>query len=195
MSDSEKSESHDDGRLGTMPPRRVIGWICIAVVVVSLVSCVVMAGMRSEGLVQVTVTALDEAAEPRDHNIPLFKKKEALPDYQLIVNLKNGELVRLAVMPDKSAVDGLTWDLSEPVCLHDIASVRLQEKDKLISDAVTEVQITSDSVTKDNYRFDFSSKRSASVGIRSFFGTPIGSAIVAGFAIAVVLLLLSLFCI
>lgn len=154
-----------------------------------------MAALRSDGLVKVTVTALDGTTEPRDHNLPLIKKKESLPDYQVILNLTNGQHVRLGVVPDKSAVDGLTWDLSEPVCLADIAGVRLQEQDKVVSDAVTEVQITSDSVTQDGYRFDFSSKRSTSVGVRSFFGTPIGQAIVAGFAIAVLVLILSMFCV
>ena len=152
-----------------------------------------MAGVRSKGLVQVTVTVLDKASEPRDHKIPLIKQKESLPDYEILVNLNNGQQVSLGAKPDTSAADGLTWSLSDPVSLAEIASVRLQEQDKVVSDAIAEVQVTGEPVTQKGYRFDFRCERSASVGIRSFFSTPIGKAIAAGFCIAVLLMLLSMF--
>ena len=178
-----------------MSPWRLTGWLCACVIAVSVVACVIMAGIRSTGLTEITVTALDEASEPRDHNLPFIKQKEALPDYEIIVILNNGQQIRLGAKPDTSAVDGLTWNLSDPVSLAEVASVRLQDQDKVVSDAIAEVQITADSVTQGGYRFDFRSERSASVGVQSFFRTPIGMAIAAGFCIAVLLILLSVFCV
>ena len=99
----------------------------------------------------------------------------------------------MGAKPDTSAAKGLTWQVSEPVSVADVASVRLEEQDKLISDALAEVQITGDSVTANGYRFDFVTERSAVVGIKSFFGTPIGMAIVVGFCLAVVLIVVTVF--
>ena len=163
--------------------------ICIGVVVVSLLLCVVIAILRSEGLSQVTVTALEADAEPRDHGIPLIKQKDALPDYELRINLSSGESVKLGARPNTSAVKGLTWTLNEPVSVSDIVSVRLQEQDKLVSDVVAEVELTRDSVSVDNYRFDFTTAHSLSVGVQSFFRTPIGLAIAGAFFVAILITL------
>ncbi len=62
---------------------RITGRVCAVVVLVSVLACVWMAIARSRGLVAVTVTALDPAAEPSDHKIPFVKQREALPDYEL----------------------------------------------------------------------------------------------------------------
>ena len=151
-----------------------------------------MAAMRSNGLVTVTVTALDQAAEPRDRVIPLVNKKhEALPDYAVVVNLNDGQTIRLGAKPNSSAVDGLTWQLSNPVSVAEVASLRLQDQDALVSDTLAEVQITGDWAVQENYRFDFTLQRSLSVGIQSFFHTLIGKAIVAGFFVAILLMVLS----
>ncbi len=106
---------------------RLTAWLCAFVIAVSVVACVIMAAIRSTGLTQVKVTALDEASEPRDHNLPFIKRKEALPDYELTLILTNGDKVRLGAKPDTSAVDGLTWHINDPVSIADVASVRLQE--------------------------------------------------------------------
>lgn len=174
-------------------PWRLMGWLCAAVVASSVVACLVMAGVRSKGLVQITVTALDAASEPSDHNLPFVKKKEALPDYELSLILVDGRKVQLGAIPDTSAVDGLTWNVNDPVSITDVASVRLREQDKLFSDSVAEVQIDGESTTQNGYRFDFALKRSVSVGVKSFFRTPIGQAISTGFCIAVVVMVLSIF--
>ncbi|MEM7314678.1 MAG: hypothetical protein AAF497_16140, partial [Planctomycetota bacterium] len=55
--------------------------LCCGVILLSVLSCVVVAAIRSVGLTRVTVTALDKEAEPRDHDIPFVKQREALPDY------------------------------------------------------------------------------------------------------------------
>jgi len=174
-------------------PWRLAGWLCVGVIIVSVGACIVMAALRSNGLTKITVTALDAASEPRDHNLPLIKQKEALPDYELTLILTRGDKVRLGAKPDTSAVDGLTWSLSDSVSIADVASVRLREQDKVISDAVAEVQILGASTTANGYRFDFTSKRSASVGVNSFFGTPIGKAIACGLCVVVLLVILSVF--
>lgn len=178
----------------TLSPWKIAGWVCAGVVIVSVSACVIMAAIRSVGLTEVTVTALNREDEPRDHNLPLVKQKEALPDYELTVLLTNGRKLRLGTKPDSSAVDGLTWKLAEPVSVADVATVRLQERDKVISDAVAEVQVVDETVTERGYRFDFATERSTSVGVASFFVTAIGKAITAGFCIAVILLVLALFC-
>ena len=84
------------------------GRVCAGVVVASVLACVIMAAVRSTGLTEVTVTALDPDAEPRDHKLPFVKQKEALPDYQITINLDSGDQIQLGAKPDTSAADGLT---------------------------------------------------------------------------------------
>jgi len=194
MPETSETSPAENAPPTAMSPWHLIGWVCAGVIVASVVACIVLAAIRSTGLTQVTVTALDGANEPRDHKLPLFKQKEALPDYELTILLKRGDSIRLGAKPDTSAAAGLAWQLNDPVSLADVASVRLDEQDKLVSDAVAEVQIVGDSTTDKGYRFEFASERSFTVGIQSFFGTPIGQAIAAGFFIAVFLMVASNFC-
>lgn len=125
--------------------------------------------------------------------LPFINQKEALPDYEIFVNLSNGKSIRLGAKPDASATQGLTWRLADPVCVNDVATVRLQDQDEFISDPLAEVHIQDGSVVDGNYRFDFETERSIALGIRSFFATPIGMAITAGFLIAVLVLLFSMY--
>jgi hypothetical protein len=155
---------------------------------------VALSAYRSTGLTRITITALSAEAEPRDLRFPLFKQKEALPDYQVFVVLQKSGRLNLGTKPDQSAVKGINWNLPSPVSVYDIASIKLQDDDKLISDAISEVQIDEQSVTDGNYRFDFHTERSFSVGLHSFFQTPIGQAISAAFLIAVLLVIAAIFC-
>ncbi|WP_040351835.1 hypothetical protein [Blastopirellula marina] len=172
---------------------RLTQWICLCVVIVSLVACMAMAAVRSVGLTQVTVTALDQKAEPRDHLIPLVKQTEALPDYRIVINTTTGRRINLGARPNQSAIDGLTWRLSDPISIDEIASIRLEDQDKLVSDAIVEVQLSSEAVTAGNYKFEFLTERSLAVGFQSFFKTPVGIAIGTAFTLAVLLILLMLF--
>jgi len=156
---------------------------------ISVLSCIAIAAIRSNGLTQVTVTALNVDAEPRDHVIPFIKRTDALPDYQIIISLSSDRTINLGTKLNTSAIDGLTWVLNDPVSVSEVVGVRLQDQDKMIADAIAEVQITSNSVSTADYRFDFQTERSASIGVKSFFQTPIGMAISAGFFIAVLLML------
>ena len=178
---------------------RVSAWqitrlICFGVVAVSVLSCVAIAVSRSNGLTEVKVVAVDPDAEPRDHDLPLIKAHEALPDYELVVYHSSGLTTNLGTKPNTSAADGLTWTLNAPVPVCEIAGLRLQDQDKLVSDAITEVQIVSESAESDGYRFEFQTEHSASVGVQSFFRTPIGLAISAAFFLAVLLMLASAIC-
>lgn len=172
---------------------RSLKLFCLGLVVLSVLSCVGIAVSRSVGLTHVTVTALDAAAEPRDHNIPLLKQHDALPDYRLTVNTTSRSIIDLGAKPNESATDGLTWELPEPISTSDVGSIRLDDQDKVLSDAIAEVQLSSSPVTSGNYRFDFSTERSFSVGIQSFFKTPIGIAIITAFTIALLVIFLSIF--
>ena len=165
--------------------------ICLAVVVMSVLACVGIAIQNSSGLTQVKVTAIDPTAEPRDHKIPFFKQKDALPDYELIVYLNDGGRQKLGTKPNQSAAEGLQWAVSDPVSVTEISGIGLFDHDKVISDAITEVQITDDVVLAGNYKFEFTTQHSISVGVRAFFRTPIGKAISAAFFIAFLLLLLA----
>ena len=193
MEETQDSPSPKASRRKTNSPWRITGWLCAGVVAVSVLSCLVMAGVRSKGLVKITVTALDAASEPSDHILPFFKKKEALPDYELSLILGDNRKVALGAKPDTSAVNGLIWHVNDPVSITDVASVRLREQDKILSDSVAEVQVQGESTTQNGFRFDFVFQRSISVGVKSFFRTPIGKAISTGFCIAVIVMLLSLF--
>ena len=183
-----------DVRLVTeMTAWRVTAWVCSGVLVGSVLATVGIATVRSNGLVAVTVTALDPSKEPSDHNLPLVKRREALPDYELSLLGDDGHARYLGVKPNESAAAGLTWHLDDPVSVSQIAAVRLREKDTVMSDALAEVQILGASVDSNGYRFDFTTERSVGVGVQAFFTTPIGIAIAAAFGIAVLLIILSNF--
>ncbi|MCC9602270.1 hypothetical protein LOC67_17080 [Stieleria sp. JC731] len=139
------------------------------------------------------MTALDPGTEPRDHNLPFIKQHDALPDYELHLLLQSGETIRLGAKPNVSAAEGLTWHLYNPVGIHRISTIRLQEQDKIISDPIVEIAFSDRSVTQGGYRFDFATERSFSTGVAAFFELPIGKAIAAGFTIAILLLILSFF--
>ena len=177
--------------LREMSPWRVTSWICTGALAVSLLTCIAIAATRSLGLTAVTVTALDPAKEPVDHVVPLIKRHEALPDYELTILLRNGDTIRLGTKPDTSAAGGLEWRIEEPVCVADIASLRLTEQDKVVSDALAEIQVSGESFTENGYRFDFQTERSFAVGVHSFYKTPIGMAILGGVFVAVALIVLS----
>jgi hypothetical protein len=170
---------------------RLTSWICAGVIIASVLACIAMATAGSNGLLAVKVTALDPAAEPVDHVVPLIKQQEALPDYELEILEVNGRMHYLGTKPNQSAAGGLEWRLSDPVSLVQIASVRLREKDKLVSDDLAEVQITAPSVEAKNYRFDFTTERSFGTGVKAYFTTPIGMAISGAFFVAVALVVFS----
>ena len=174
---------------------RIAQLVCLGIILLSVLSCVALAAIRSIGLTHVTVTALDKSAEPRDHNLPFVKQKEALPDYTIAVNTTSRQRIDLGAKPNESAIAGLTWQLPDPISTCDVASIRLNDQDKILSDAIAEVQITDDSVTTGNYRFEFVTERSFSVGVQSFFKTPVGRAIAVAFTIAVLMMILSVFAI
>ncbi len=149
--------------------------VCTATICVCVLACIAIAVSRSNGLISVTVTSLGE--EPTDRVFPLFKRDEALPDYELSLVADDGSERYLGTKPNTSAVNGLTWTLNETVPVSQIASIRLTERDKVVSDAVAEVHILGDSATANDYRFDFVCARSFSVGLSAFFRTPIGIAV------------------
>jgi hypothetical protein len=55
----------------------------------------------------------------------------------------------------------------------------------LSPDPITEVQVVSETVELDGYRFDFSTEYSASLGVESFYNTPIGLVISGAIFIAI----------
>ncbi|WP_417388895.1 hypothetical protein [Gimesia sp.] len=177
----------------SVSPWKITSWIGCLVIIGSVLACVVIAATQSEGLKEVKVTALDAAAEPRDHDIPLIRQQEALPDYELLIITRQRIGYKLETKPDTSATEGLVWKLKKPIGIHDIVGIRLQDQDKLLSDALVEVPFSRDPVVADNYRFEFQTVYSAQVGLESFFQTPIGLAIAFAFVIAVLLILVNYF--
>lgn len=186
---SRDTESNVNVASSAVSPWKIIQWICCTVIGVSVVACVLMAADRSRGLTSVTVTAKNADKEPKDHGVPLIKRKEALPDYELVVHSIHGHTTKLGAKPNTSAVEGLTWKLNEPISISEITGIRLQDQDKMVADAIVEVQITDDVADTPNYRFEFETSRSFSVGMRAFFFTPIGMAIAGAFFFAVLIMI------
>ena len=191
MTDDQESAVSND--LNPVSAWRICGWVCVSVVVLSIASCVALSAFQSVAVTDITVTALDKDAEPRDHNLPFFKQHDALPDYELHLLLRRGGSLRLGAKPNSSAAEGLTWHLYNPVSVNRISTIRLREQDKIISDAIAEVEFADDPIAQNGYRFEFKTVRSFSSGLEAFFELPIGKAIAAGFMIAILLLLLSFF--
>ena len=169
----------------------ITGKVCALVVIMSVVACIGMAAARSRGLTAVTVTATDPAKEPVDHRIPGWKQQDALPDYELSLINDRGGVRYLGVKPNTSAAGGLTWELDDPVSTSQVATIRLREQDKIVSDALAEVHLSRTAVESNGYRFEFATETSVGVGVRAFFLTPIGIAIAAAFGIAVLLVILA----
>ena len=188
--ESNENESPDSK---TYSPWRTTAWICCTVIVGSVVACLVVASIKSEGFIGVTVTATDKSVEPKDHNIPFIKRTDALPDYQLIVVTKRWSTVKLGAKPNTSAVEGLEWTLTDPISVADIVGIRLVDQDKVLSDALTEVEVSDSSITSKGFRFDFETQRSLKVGLESFFDTPIGKTITTAFSIAILIVILAFF--
>ncbi|SFH59743.1 hypothetical protein [Planctomicrobium piriforme] len=165
---------------------RITTWVCYGIIVAAVLASVLLAAVSSTGLSRITVTALNPAAEPRDPQIPLMDANDVLPDYEIAVIQTSGRTTKLGAKPNTSAVDGLVWTLNEPVSTASIVGIRLLDQDQFVSDVVTEVQLTGPRVVSHDYQFDFETQRTLSLGIRSFFETPLGAAIVVGFLIAVI---------
>jgi hypothetical protein len=172
---------------------RLATWFCVAVIVGSVLACIGLAISKSNGLVEVTVTAIDPANEPKDVKVPLANASDALPDYELTLIDDLGSAWHLGVKPNESAADGLTWRLAAPVSVSQIASIRLREKDLIVSENLAEVHVQGAAVESKGYRFEFETERSFGVGVQAFFRTPVGIAIVVGFLLAVLFLMLAIF--
>ena len=161
-----------------------IGKISLIVFVVSLMACIGLSLSRAQALVKITVTADPDLDEPKDHELPFVKQKEALPDYEIVV-LKGSSKTSLGTKPNTLAKDGLSWIPPEPIPLFDITSVRLQEHDQLLSDVIAEVQYSNNPVIESGYTFQFKTEFSLSAGLSAFFYTPIGMALLAAVFLAV----------
>lgn len=141
----------------------------------------------------VTVTAPDPDKEPSDAKVPLADPRDALRDYELSVVDDLGATWPLGVKPNESAAAGLTWKLASPISISQVASVQLREKDMVISENLAVVHVQAASAESKGYRFEFETERSIGVGVQAFFRTPLGVAILVGFVLAVVGLVLAIF--
>src|SRR5262245_11705190 len=143
-----------------MISKRLTRWLSLGIMAGSLISCAMIATTHSIGLVDVTMTALPGTVEPKDHDLPLIKQKDALPDYEIIAIMRNRTQNYLGCKPNRSAVGGLNWPLTEPISVADISSLRLRDKDELVSDTIAEVQLTGTSMTDNGYSFAIKTERS-----------------------------------
>ncbi len=216
MKQHHKTTEAEETSKQSLSLAKITGILCASVIFLSVISCIIMAAIRSHGLTKITVTATVNAKEPIDSKFSfldpeklkflnkvkqeLLKKakkevvnnKDEPPDYELILNLQNEKPLKLGVIPNTSAIKGLTWYLNEPVSVKDVVSIQLKEQDKRSSDLIAEVQIVGDFTSENGYRFECFSERSMEIGVKSFFGTPVGKAISAGFTIAILIVVLAI---
>jgi hypothetical protein len=75
-------------------------------------------------MTDVTVTAVDRASEPKDLAFPFAKQNDALPDYELHLQLRDGGSLNLGAKLNSSASEGLTWHLYEPISVREISTIR-----------------------------------------------------------------------
>ncbi|QDU04696.1 hypothetical protein V6x_44260 [Gimesia chilikensis] len=174
-------------------PWAITSLVCSGVVLFSVLACVALAAWQSEGLTQVKVTALDAGKEPRDHGIPLLKQKEALPDYEVQIVTQDLFNHKLGARPNQSATDGLVWNLSSPVAIHEIVGIRLLDQDQLVSDTLVEVPFSRQPIEIENYRLEIQTAHSAAVGVNSFFRSPLGVTIATAFVLAIIVICIGLF--
>ncbi|SHJ91594.1 hypothetical protein SAMN02745181_2762 [Rubritalea squalenifaciens DSM 18772] len=185
-----EGENVGAGKVFSFTGLQAVAWI---VVIGSLLSCLCIAVVKSKGLTSISVKAHEQTVEPLDHRLMIIKKEEALPDYELILIKNDGDKVRLGAKPNTSAKEGLVWNLSEAIPVHEISSIRLQDQDKLVSDAIVEVEIKDAGVVGAGYEFQFATERSFDVAVTAFFSTPIGIAISVAFGLAVLMIIFGSF--
>ncbi|MAT15150.1 MAG: hypothetical protein CMJ46_07750 [Planctomyces sp.] len=168
-------------------PYKLVGWICVGLLIAAVASSLYMAKLRSTTLKSVKVTFVGEE-ELRDHDLPLIKQREALPDYGLYLNHRRHGRILLNTHLDQSAKEGLAWDDFEEYSVEDISAVRLFDEDKIISEDLAEVRISAEPVTLNEYQFEFTVEESFDVGLKSFWDTPVGTAVI--WSIGIVLLVM-----
>jgi hypothetical protein len=83
--------------------------------VVSVLSCIVMAVIRSNALVEITVNTIDGDSEPLDCKLPLVKQLDSQPDYELALINDSGAKRYQGAESNQSAVVGIRWTLGDPV--------------------------------------------------------------------------------
>ena len=99
---------------------------------------------------------------------------DALPDYELVLVLEETGLfgtelsVQAGEKRNQSAAAGLTWT-TPPICLADLASVKLRDRDQLVSDTIAEVAAGSLPATENGYRFVGERGFDLGRGLESFF--------------------------
>ena len=172
-------------------PFKLMAWISVGLILLAIGTSISMAYQRRMVLKQITVTYLGEE-EHRDHSIPLYKRKEALPDYTIELQHTDRGTVKLDTHLDQSALEGLTWTLSELYSCKDIPTIRLYDEDKIISEDLAEIAFDGQPVTENDYQFEFELETSFETGLASFWKTPVGTAIIWAFGALVLLFLLSL---
>ncbi len=141
---------------------KLVSGLCAIITLCLILLTLIISIPKGVGIEAVTVTALEDTEEPKDHNVPLIKQKEALPDYEIMILMDFGSLKSIT-KPDTSAKEGITWTFAEPALLSHTRGIRLVEKDKMLSDVLAEVEYSQEQVISNGYRFEFKTTRSISL--------------------------------
>lgn len=173
-------------------PLNLTAWICAGLIVLAVASSMYIASTRSTGIKSITVTFVGKE-EIRDHKIPLFKKKESLPDYTLSVKHAKRGRILLGTKVDQSAREGLSWELPKTYSTEDITLISLTDKDELLSDSVAEVSFTGKQVVENEYQFEYELETSFKIGLESFWETAVGKAIMWAVSVTALIILLCIF--
>ena len=164
--------------------------ICYSVIAVALLAFVAGSFVNATVVEGVSVTFIADADEPRDVALDAAERR---PDYRLDLVDSDGGRRSLGVFPNVSARGGLRFEIAEVVPRRGLQELILIEDDPVSNDVLARVQGGADfPATTNGFRFSLHEARTIDGGMRWFFDTPVGRAILWGVGVAVLILVLSL---
>lgn len=165
---------------------RIIAWIGAAVAVACVLASVALATARSTRFLGVKVTTRPgvAAAHQRSGQEPR--------DLEVVLVRADGRTQSLGTRPGESVPRGEEWLVSEPMNVLEVAALRFHAKNGPEAGPLAELRITHKQVEAAGHRFVFYTKRMPDEGVRYLLVSPLGQAIVASFAVAVLVVVISL---
>jgi len=148
--------------------------------------------VHSHGVSAIHIKLLEGKTDHFDKVIPFISPKgEREPDYKLR-GLFGDEWHYLGTRKNQSAVDWLTYEVTDGPSLALLREIQVIEDDGLEDDLLDTIQIASTSAASGNrFQVRIDTRRSFTAGMSWFFSTPVGKAVLAGITLAIVLLIAS----
>ncbi len=123
----------------------------------------------------------------RDRTLIGVDDNLALPDYQLKIKISGHGWENLGTKRNTPATAWLEYRVKQTIPLPSAIELQIIEDDIIQFDVLEQTQIPGEKFSGEQFEYEFVTERSFATGARWLLETPIGKAIAAGIAIAVLL--------